>query len=385
MSSNKAISNLERNISNRTTTKNVSINNAHLVNANEKKDSISVVTKSLMASKSKKEHMIGTSPRPNSSGKIHKTSIHQEDMTDSLSDQLTPKQSSGKKTNAEQKSICCTSSSQRTYTPTRNNKSISKISNEEIKSKRCILSTKTKIPGQDKSGKQETFQNKYDTNVKSKPVHSPRFIKKNLVIDNSPNLRSTPESTEIRSNTICDKIKLNNSTQENTLKQISPVKNKQKFPNLSENLPSLSKRGHFENKFKSTQLNSAVSVYVRVRPFTNRESLLTDIYNIISVEDNSITVRTEAGNAYHFSFDSCISPNTSNTEYDDQEFTYNKIAVPLLDHALEGYNICLFAYGQTGSGKSYSMMGTAENPGIIPRFCKQLFSCTSRAENKIDY
>ncbi|ESO09326.1 hypothetical protein HELRODRAFT_73799, partial [Helobdella robusta] len=38
-----------------------------------------------------------------------------------------------------------------------------------------------------------------------------------------------------------------------------------------------------------------------------------------------------------------------------------------------GYNACIFAYGQTGSGKSYSMMGTSDQKGIIPRLCDALF------------
>lgn len=40
---------------------------------------------------------------------------------------------------------------------------------------------------------------------------------------------------------------------------------------------------------------------------------------------------------------------------------------------LQGYNACIFAYGQTGSGKSYTMMGTSDNKGIIPRLCDELF------------
>ncbi len=38
-----------------------------------------------------------------------------------------------------------------------------------------------------------------------------------------------------------------------------------------------------------------------------------------------------------------------------------------------GYNACLFAYGQTGSGKSYTMMGSGQEPGVIPRLCAALF------------
>lgn len=33
----------------------------------------------------------------------------------------------------------------------------------------------------------------------------------------------------------------------------------------------------------------------------------------------------------------------------------------------------MFAYGQTGSGKTYTMMGSASDPGLIPRTCEALF------------
>jgi hypothetical protein len=45
----------------------------------------------------------------------------------------------------------------------------------------------------------------------------------------------------------------------------------------------------------------------------------------------------------------------------------------LVDSALDGNNVCLMAYGQTGSGKSYTMQGTAQHPGIIPRAIEKLF------------
>ena len=46
----------------------------------------------------------------------------------------------------------------------------------------------------------------------------------------------------------------------------------------------------------------------------------------------------------------------------------------MLKAAFEGYNACIFAYGQTGSGKTYSMMGSSDNQGLIPRICEGLFS-----------
>uniref|UniRef100_A0A8C7HQZ3 Kinesin family member 13B n=1 Tax=Oncorhynchus kisutch TaxID=8019 RepID=A0A8C7HQZ3_ONCKI len=56
-----------------------------------------------------------------------------------------------------------------------------------------------------------------------------------------------------------------------------------------------------------------------------------------------------------------------------QEVVFQCLGESLLDNAFLGYNACIFAYGQTGSGKSYTMMGSSEQPGLIPRLCSSLF------------
>ncbi|KAG5509415.1 hypothetical protein JKF63_06725 [Porcisia hertigi] len=58
----------------------------------------------------------------------------------------------------------------------------------------------------------------------------------------------------------------------------------------------------------------------------------------------------------------------------EQVAIYKHLAIPLVDTALQGYNTCMFAYGQTGSGKTYTMVGTPEHPGLIPRLCQLLFT-----------
>ena len=75
-----------------------------------------------------------------------------------------------------------------------------------------------------------------------------------------------------------------------------------------------------------------------------------------------------------FTFDNSFwSHDTNDRHYADQEDIYNVLGEEFLDHNFEGYHTCLFAYGQTGSGKSYTMMGTPDKPGIIPRTCEDLF------------
>ncbi|KAI9837218.1 MAG: hypothetical protein M1819_000292 [Sarea resinae] len=75
-----------------------------------------------------------------------------------------------------------------------------------------------------------------------------------------------------------------------------------------------------------------------------------------------------------FTFDNSFwSHDRSDEHYAHQEDVYNCLGEEYLDHNFEGYHTCIFAYGQTGSGKSYTMMGTPEEPGLIPRTCEDLF------------
>lgn len=75
-----------------------------------------------------------------------------------------------------------------------------------------------------------------------------------------------------------------------------------------------------------------------------------------------------------FTFDNSFwSHDKDDEHYATQEDVYNCLGEEFLDHNFEGYHTCIFAYGQTGSGKSYTMMGTPEQPGLIPRTCEDLF------------
>uniref|UniRef100_A0A670ZVW7 plus-end-directed kinesin ATPase n=1 Tax=Pseudonaja textilis TaxID=8673 RepID=A0A670ZVW7_PSETE len=79
-----------------------------------------------------------------------------------------------------------------------------------------------------------------------------------------------------------------------------------------------------------------------------------------------------------FSFDYSYWSHTTpeDINYASQKQVYLDIGEEMLQHAFEGYNVCIFAYGQTGAGKSYTMMGKQEKDqqGIIPQLCEDLFS-----------
>jgi hypothetical protein len=83
-----------------------------------------------------------------------------------------------------------------------------------------------------------------------------------------------------------------------------------------------------------------------------------------------------------FIFDSSFwSHNESDPHFAGQSEIYSSFGEEFLDHNFDGFHTCIFAYGQTGSGKSYTMMGTLDQPGLIPRTCRGLFERIEAEQN----
>ena len=84
----------------------------------------------------------------------------------------------------------------------------------------------------------------------------------------------------------------------------------------------------------------------------------------------------------NFTFDKSFwSHNEKDAHYAQQHDIYASFGEEFLDHNFDGYHTCIFAYGQTGSGKSYTMMGTLDQPGLIPRTCRGLFERVEEEQN----
>ncbi|XP_041963180.1 kinesin-like protein KIF13A isoform X1 [Alosa sapidissima] len=128
--------------------------------------------------------------------------------------------------------------------------------------------------------------------------------------------------------------------------------------------------------------DSKVKVAVRVRPMNRREIELSTKC-VVDMEENQTILHPPPSNSKGdsrkqskvFAFDHCFwSMDESNTlKYAGQEMVFQCLGQGVLDNAFQGYNACIFAYGQTGSGKSFSMMGSGDHPGLIPRLCGALF------------
>jgi len=107
---------------------------------------------------------------------------------------------------------------------------------------------------------------------------------------------------------------------------------------------------------------------IRMDPATQKTTLLAP-----AEDDNTSNTRRTLDDK-EFTFDrSYWSHDEADPHYAHQEDVYRSFGEDFLDHNFEGYHTCIFAYGQTGSGKSYTMMGSPDNPGLIPRTCQELF------------
>ncbi|XP_024911473.1 kinesin-like protein KIF13B isoform X3 [Cynoglossus semilaevis] len=135
-----------------------------------------------------------------------------------------------------------------------------------------------------------------------------------------------------------------------------------------------------------------VKVAVRVRPMNRREKELNTKCVVEMVKNQTILnpAGTNLGKGDSrsqskvFAYDYCFwsMDEADKEKFAGQEVVFQSLGESLLYNAFQGYNACIFAYGQTGSGKSYTMMGSGDQPGLIPRLCSALFERTQKEQRE---
>ncbi|XVE70343.1 hypothetical protein DITRI_Ditri10aG0065000 [Diplodiscus trichospermus] len=109
-------------------------------------------------------------------------------------------------------------------------------------------------------------------------------------------------------------------------------------------------------------LKGNIRVFCRVRPFTLGENL----GHLIALDTNNLLLKLGDNKAKRYTFDRVFHPGSS------QDSVFSEVE-PVIKSVLDGYNACIFAYGQTGTGKTFTMEGTSDSPGIVPRAIETLF------------
>lgn len=114
-----------------------------------------------------------------------------------------------------------------------------------------------------------------------------------------------------------------------------------------------------------------IKVFARVRPCKDRKQEYAGIF-VDQLDEHQL----------RFELDSGFTQPEKNLAYKydkifwkdcTQEEIYAGTARQMIETSVKGINTTIFAYGQTGAGKTYTMSGSRDNQGIIPRAIHDVF------------
>ena len=77
-----------------------------------------------------------------------------------------------------------------------------------------------------------------------------------------------------------------------------------------------------------------------------------------------------------YTFDHAFGPESTS------EDVYNKTMLGVVSAVMQGFHGSCFAYGATGSGKTFTMAGSQESPGVMPRAINDLFKIARGDDDK---
>lgn len=144
---------------------------------------------------------------------------------------------------------------------------------------------------------------------------------------------------------------------------------------------------------KDIQDLGRMQVYVRLRPPNDREESSPSHKPVVSVIDETSLVFDPVmeedqyyyrGKTYkepgkrknknlQFDFDRVFDDDSTNIQ------VFETITKQFISSFLDGYNVSVFAYGATGSGKTHTMLGSAQDPGVMFFTTMELFRMIGQA------
>ncbi|XP_038591274.1 LOW QUALITY PROTEIN: kinesin-like protein KIF22 [Micropterus salmoides] len=115
---------------------------------------------------------------------------------------------------------------------------------------------------------------------------------------------------------------------------------------------------------------STVRVAVRLRPYMGNQDEKGEGPCVRGLDSKNLEIvnwrnATESVK-YHF--------DVFHGEQTTQQEVFLSSVKPILPHILKGQNASVFTYGPTGAGKTHTMLGSSEQPGVIPRAVREVFN-----------
>ncbi|KAG0251057.1 hypothetical protein DFQ27_009026 [Actinomortierella ambigua] len=129
-----------------------------------------------------------------------------------------------------------------------------------------------------------------------------------------------------------------------------------------------------------------IKTYLRLRPVLGDQlsvdhgyiNILSDTDIVMQPPANETRLRSKQPSNYKFTkvFDQSATQDTM----------FEQVGLPLLTPVLrqDHYNTLLFAYGVSNSGKTFTVLGTEEQPGILPRALRVVFESIEAAAGGSD-
>ncbi|XP_008312821.1 kinesin-like protein KIF22 [Cynoglossus semilaevis] len=112
-----------------------------------------------------------------------------------------------------------------------------------------------------------------------------------------------------------------------------------------------------------------VRVAVRLRPYMSKHDEKSEGPCVRGLDSQSLEIINwrNATESVKYQFDSFHGEETT------QQEVFLTSVKPILSHVLNGQNASVFAYGPTGAGKTHTMLGSPEQPGVIPQAVREVF------------
>ncbi|XP_039290791.1 kinesin-like protein KIF20A [Nilaparvata lugens] len=137
----------------------------------------------------------------------------------------------------------------------------------------------------------------------------------------------------------------------------------------------------------ATKEIDSIKVYLRVKPHDGRQ--INESNDVFEVTDsNTLLVKaTEGSNkvsrgneTYSYTFTHIFPPDVSQKE------VFEKSVKESVMDFVNGFSSLIFTYGTTSAGKTFTVQGTSQLPGLIPRaFCLVFKSIEDRQTDAMEY
>ncbi|KAM8962314.1 kinesin-like protein KIF22 isoform 1-T1 [Pelodytes ibericus] len=126
---------------------------------------------------------------------------------------------------------------------------------------------------------------------------------------------------------------------------------------------------------------SRVRVAVRLRPYMDQEEDKGQRPCVRGLDSQSLEIVNWRNQleTMQYQFDAFYSSKSSQRE------VYTGSVASILPNLLIGHNASVFAYGPTGAGKTHTMLGSPEQPGVIPRAVRDLLRLTRGADSSPEH